>query len=164
MIVVADTSPLLYLARLGLLDLLPPLYGSVTVPTTVWRELTEYRPDAPGVAELLGATWITVDASADLDARLPALEAEIDPGEAAAITLALLLHAELVLVDDRDGRDVAVAHGLAVRGTLGVLTTARERGLLAALRPVLDDLRAAGFRVHRTLYEAALRRVGEHEG
>lgn len=164
MIVVADTSPLLYLARLGLLDLLPQLYGSVTVPTAVWRELTEYRPDAPGVAELRSSAWIAVDASADHDERLPALEVRLDPGEAAAITLALILHAELVLVDDRDGRDVAVAHGLAVRGTLGVLTTAREMGQLVALRPVLDDLRAAGFRVHRALYEAALRRVGEHEG
>lgn len=124
MIVVADTTPPLYLARIGLLDLLRDLYGTVVVPTEVWRELVEYRPDAPGVAELRAARWVRVDPGADASPLLAELEDEIDRGEASAIALALPRRAEIVLVDDGAGRRAATRRGLLPRGTLGVLATA----------------------------------------
>ena len=164
MIVVADTTPPLYLARLGLLDLLRTLYGTVVVPTEVWRELVEYRPDAPGVAELRAAPWIRVDPGADASPLLAELEEEIDRGEASAIALALLRRADVVLVDDGAGRRAATRRGLLPRGTLGVLVTARERGLLPALRPVLDRLRGEGFRVDAELVRRVLISVGEETG
>lgn len=165
MIVVADTTPPLYLARLGLLDLLRQIYGTVVVPTEVWRELTVYRPDALGAAEVRAAPWIVVDSGSDTSSLLVELEEEIDRGEAAAIALALLRHADLVLVDDGDGRRAATTRGLLARGTVGVLVTARERGLLPRVRPVLDRLLAEGFRIDADLVRRVLIGVGEdHEG
>lgn len=48
-----------------------------------------------------------------------------------------------------------------MRGSVGLLISARERGLISALRPVLDALTQAGFRMDRNLYRAALEIVGE---
>jgi len=47
--VVADTTPLLYLSRIGQLELLNALYHQVFIPVTVWHEAVEARPSAPGV-------------------------------------------------------------------------------------------------------------------
>ena len=55
MLVVSDTTPLLYLARVGRLDLLREIYAEVVVPQTVWDELVEARPDAPGVLAVRAA-------------------------------------------------------------------------------------------------------------
>jgi predicted nucleic acid-binding protein len=59
-IVVADTSPLIYLSRAGVLDLLQALYGEVVVPRAVWTEAVDRRPSAPGLDALKKASWIRV--------------------------------------------------------------------------------------------------------
>ncbi len=160
-LVVADTTPLLYLARLGLLDLLERQYRRVLVPRTVWEELVVARPDAHEVAALRAASWMEIDPGADGSAQMLTLADDLDAGEAAAIALALLRHADLLLIDDLDGRRAATACGLAIRGTIGVLVEARRDGLLPALRPVLDQLALSGFRLDERLYRAALEAVGE---
>ncbi len=60
MIVVADTTPLLVLARIGRRDLLRDLYAEVLVPRAVYDELVERRTTAPGVDALREASWIRV--------------------------------------------------------------------------------------------------------
>jgi predicted nucleic acid-binding protein len=82
-------------------------------------------------------------------------------GETAAILLAESLHADLLLIDERPGREVAQERGLAVRGTLGVLVQARQSNVLPALKPVLDSLVAEGFRIAPALVRQALEHVGE---
>lgn len=156
MLVVADSSPLVYLSRVGVLDLLATAFGEVVVPGAVWAEVVDARPDAPGVSALQAASWLRVDRR-----DLPPADLGLDPGETAAILLAELLHADLLLIDERAGRGVAEGRGLVVRGTLGVLVQARERGALPALRPVLDALVGEGFRIAPALVAEALRRVGE---
>jgi uncharacterized protein len=79
----------------------------------------------------------------------------------ARFTLAALLGAKLVLIDERKGRAIARERGLNVRGTLGVLVEARQEGHITSLRSALDDLRAQGFRVALALVSEALQRVGE---
>lgn len=161
MIVVADTTPLLYLSRIGLVALVNRVHGEVVVPETVWRELVISRPGAPGVAELLGAHWIRVTDEAERKGVDSALAEELDPGEAAAISLAALLHADTLLIDERRGREVARRYGLRIQGTLGILVAARRSGALVAVRPALDALTTAGFRVSSVLIAEVLRMVGE---
>ena len=156
MLVVADSSPLIYLSRVGVLNVLATAFGEVLVPATVWAEVVDARPDAPGVGALRSASWLHVD-----DRALPAEDLGLDPGETAAILLAEALHADLLLIDEQAGRIVAEQRGLLVRGTLGVLVQALEAGALPALRPVLDALAAEGFRLSPLLVAEALRRVGE---
>ena len=156
MVVVADASPLIYLSRVGVLDLLSVLFGEVVVPRAVWAEVVDQRPSAPGLDALKSARWIRV-----IDSELPTTDLGLDPGETAAILLAEGLHAELLLIDERMGRRVAEARGLVVRGTLGVLVQARRTGALTALRPVLEQLVGDGFRISPALLREALAAVGE---
>jgi predicted nucleic acid-binding protein len=160
-IVVADTTPLLYLSRVGHVELLRVLYQQLIVPATVWQEVVGARPDAPGVDLLRSAPWIVVSDRAERAGVEPALEEALDAGEAAAITLAELLSASVLLIDERKGRAVARARGLTVRGTLGVLVEARRLGHIASLRIAIDALRAQGFGVAPVLVSEALRQVGE---
>src|SRR4026209_1085584 len=90
-----------------------------------------------------------------------AINLGLDPGGAAAILEAESTGADLLLIDERVGRRVAQERGLAVRGTLDVLVQARQSGVLAALKPVLDTLVAEGFRIAPTLIREALAHVGE---
>jgi len=155
-LVVADSSPLIYLSRVGALHLLPALFEDVVVPRAVWDEAVERRPSAPGVDALRHARWLRV-----VDEPSPQSDLGLDPGETAAILVAESLRADLLLIDERVGRKVAQARGLAVRGTLGVLVHARRRALLPALKPVLDALVAEGFRIAPALIRESLAHVGE---
>lgn len=161
MIVVADTSPLVFLSRIGRLELLRALYPEIVVPATVWHEAVVARPEAGGVELLRNANWVVVSDEAERTGVEQSLEEALDPGEAAAITLAVLLNAEVLLIDERKGRAVARERGLSVRGTLGVLVDGRRAGHLASLRAELDELLARGFRVAPALVGEALRQVGE---
>jgi hypothetical protein len=155
-LVVADSSPLIYLSRVGLLQILPALFRNVIVPRAVWDEAVERRPAAAGIDRLREASWLRV---VDDPPREPDLG--LDPGETAAILLAESLRADLLLIDERLGRKVAQERGLVVRGTLGVLVEARQSGVLPALKPVLDTLVAEGFRIAPALVREALAHVGE---
>jgi uncharacterized protein len=117
--------------------------------------------DAVGVEALRAAVWIVVSDRAERTGVDHSLEEALDAGEAAAITLALLVGATVLLVDERKGHAAARDRGLNVRGTLRVLVEARLAGHVPSLRVMLDALRAEGFRVAPPLMAEALRRVGE---
>jgi predicted nucleic acid-binding protein len=132
-LVVADSSPLIYLSRVRLLHILSALFGDVVVPRAVWNEAVERRPSAPGIESLRQARWIRI-----VDDPSPSAELGLDPGETAAILIAESLHADLLLIDERRGREVAQERGLPVRGTLGVLVQARQSEVLPKLKPSLS--------------------------
>jgi predicted nucleic acid-binding protein len=152
--VVADTTPLIVLAGVGMLDLLPHLYDAITIPDAVRDELragAEPHPDF----ELL--PWLTV-AAVEPDAEL---RDALDSGEAAAITLAIRLGARAVLLDERRGRRIAQARGLPVVGTLGVLLAAKQAGLVREIRPTIDAMIAQGRRISPDLRDRVLAAAGE---
>lgn len=55
MTAVADTSPLLALANLDLLRLLPELFDRTLIPPAVLVEAAVRRPDAPGARAITDA-------------------------------------------------------------------------------------------------------------
>jgi predicted nucleic acid-binding protein len=98
----------------------------------------------------------------DLRNPLPALvAAALDLGEAAVIQLALETAARWVAIDDWKGRRAALATGLRVTGSLGLLGRAKQVGLLPAVRPVIEAAIAQGIRYHPNLVREVLRAVGE---
>jgi predicted nucleic acid-binding protein len=158
-VVVANTTPLIALAWLARLDLLPTLFGRVHIPQAVHDEI-HHNPAAIGVAELSEAPWlVVVPVSNALAVAL--LSDQLDAGESEAIVLAHEMEAGLLLMDERRGRRRAVQSGLTVSGTLGILITAHQRGLIGPLRPLLDRLRELPFHMSETLYADVLHRVGE---
>ncbi len=144
MIVVADTSPINYLILIKEIDILPKMYGSVVVPQTVREELV--RASAPQLVR----SWLD-HLPIWLEVRSPVAVpdsslAKLDAGERDAITLATELHADQLIVDDREGRREAERRGIPVIGTLGVL---REAAILKLLdiRVVAERLQATSFYV-----------------
>jgi hypothetical protein len=150
-VVVADTSPLIALQRIDQLGLLKALFEEVLVPPAVAREL------AP---RLTLPAWIHERALQQPIAR-EVLRASLGPGESEAISLALEIHADQLILDERAGRRVAEALGLRVAGVLGLLVLSKQRGLIPAVRPHVDVLLATGFRADPDLVELILWRAGE---
>jgi hypothetical protein len=161
MIVVSDASPVIRLAIVGRLELLRLLYGTLVLPRTVHREIVEDGVGLPGASEIEGASWIEVRDVADL-ALVAALQKHLDEGEAEAIALAVELKPDLLLMDEKRGRDEATRRGIRLIGILGTLAEAKRRAILPEIRTILDDLRdKAGFRISPALYARVLQDNGE---
>ena len=139
--VVSDTSPLNYLILIDHINLLPQLYGRVLIPESVLDELS--ASETPQLVRNWAKnlpSWIEVSPAPTNDAGLTRLHA----GERDAILLALSVHADAVLLDERRGRQEAENRGLKVIGMLGVLVAAHERGVID-LVATIDALRQTNF-------------------
>jgi predicted nucleic acid-binding protein len=154
MIVVSDASPLNVLVRIGYVDVLHELFGSVIVPPAVASELSHAStPEVVRTWLAQAPNWLTVRAPSYIDATL-----EMDDrGEVEAISLAVELKADLLLADDRKARRIARGRGLAMAGTVGVLELASARNMLN-LRDAFDRLRQTDFRVADRILLDALSR------
>ena len=155
-LVVSDTSPLLNLALIDRLDLLQSQFSDVTVPQQVWDELTEGEDGLEALRELRenGFLHLVEVERSDLFVEL---FHELDLGETAAICYAVEENADLVLLDERDGRRVARRHDLNVTGVIGILLRGANTGAVD-LEHELDALREAGFWISDDLYEQILSR------
>ena len=117
--------------------------------------------DDQGQNSLNLRTGFPVRQVADTD-LLSLLKNELDHGEAEAIALAKEIKAKLILLDERDARRIAKSLGLTVLGTVGILIQAKHTGKIASLQATLDLLMSkAQFRISDSLYNLALRTVGE---
>lgn len=139
MIVVADTSAISNLLTIGHDWILRELFGVVIVPPAVESELRIWHPELPA--------FITIKSPQNPGVS-PAFAQALDRGEIEAISLALEIHANLLLIDERKGRAEAHRLGIKITGLLGVLLEAKETGLLDRLSPILDELiTSADFRI-----------------
>ncbi len=145
MIVVSDTSPICYLLLIGEIELLPQLYGQVLIPQTVQQELANERSPAVVQAWIsqppkwLVIQTVNVPSDSGLD--------NLDLGERAAIILAEQRGANLVVLDDLLGRQVALSRQLRVTGLLGVLDEAARQKLV--------DFSGAIARLQQTTFRAS---------
>ncbi|MGB9180492.1 MAG: hypothetical protein WCB68_14765 [Pyrinomonadaceae bacterium] len=153
MIVISNTTPLNYLVLIGQQDLLARLFKRVIIPRAVWAELqSEGTPESVSAWLANQPEWLEVrEANLPVDAALSTL----DQGEQEAILLAQELEADLLLMDDKDGRFEATRRNLAVVGTLGVLDKAAEREMLD-LPEVLARLGQTSFRASTELINSLL--------
>jgi predicted nucleic acid-binding protein len=158
-IIIADSSPLIGLARIGHLSLLPRLARRIIAPKAVWAEVTGARSDAPGAAEVANQTWIEVK-EADPMVVAPLLIL-VGRGEAEAIALAQNEPSSVLLMDDLRARKLAERLRLRRMGTVALLGLARRENLIAKLKPSLDALVSNGIFIRPELIAAALREVDE---
>jgi predicted nucleic acid-binding protein len=166
MVIVSNTSPITNLAAVGHIDLLRLLYGSIIIPEQVYNELIgKGGPNNPGAAEAQAGTWIETRQATDTAFVQRLQRLGLDAGEAEAIVLASELNADLLLIDEKDGRQVAASFGVPHIGLLGVLLNAKAQSLIPLVKPTLDALLAGApgpqFRLSRKLYIAALQQAGE---
>ena len=148
-LIISDTSCLIALGRIGRLEILQSLFGSVLVTSIVAAEYGNYLP-----------AWIEI-----MDPRNQVLVREIagriDEGEASSIVLATETQNSKLIVDDLPARRIAKAFAVNIIGTLGVLIEAKKQGILPSLRDAVDALQTAHFYLSADLVSIALRDVGE---
>ena len=154
--IVINTGPLISLARIGCLEILPGLPYEFVCPEQVRRELDE--------GETAGHPRVVPEGVEVVSLARPISRvslAALDPGEAAVIQLATELSIPLVAIDEWKGRRAALAAGLSVTGSLGLLAKAKLLGLLTSLKPLLTKAVAEGIRYHPELVRRVLEAVGE---
>lgn len=140
MIVVSDTSALTALFLIQKLELLPDLYGSVIIPTTVMQELLLLETNLGyDLTIIKSAAWLLTIPIKD-EPLFQKYRRVLDEGESQALVLVKEFAADLLLIDEMRGRAIAKSQGIPHTGVLGILLSAKSKGLLPAVQPIMDDL------------------------
>lgn len=160
-LVISNASPIMNLAIIGRLDLLREFFSIVYVTQGVWKETVIDGENKSGVSEIKNAKWIKV-VTIEETPLLQLLLKDLDIGESETIAYAIENKNALVLLDEEDAREIADLYGIEKTGVIGILMRAKLEGKISLLRPVMDELRNnAGFWIKDSLYEGALKTVGE---
>jgi predicted nucleic acid-binding protein len=153
--IVCDTTVLLYLGRLDRADILHALFEPVYVPEQVMLELDMGRLLRRDTIDPRHLAWaVPVPVPQALIDRLPANR--LGTGERAVIAYAYAFGNCIAGLDDRQARLLANALGTQVVGLLGILLRAKQEGIIASVRPLLDAAIDQGFRLTDDLYRDVL--------
>jgi predicted nucleic acid-binding protein len=144
-----DTSSLIFLGKIGRLEMLRELYAEVVVTKAVVLEHIIPLPD-----------WVKVTQPLHLHYQ-ELLEQSIDRGEASIIALAMERKGCVVSLDDLKARKLAKSLGLRVTGTLGLLHKGKMAGLIPSIRETLTQLKSVDFRVSEEVETEVLWMSGE---
>ena len=153
MIVVSNTSPINYLILIGQINLLPKLFGQITIPPAVYSELSDALAPPPVQAWIATPPdWLKIHPVSQLRNATVAL---LDAGEGEAILLAQQLNADLLLLDDMKARRNATERGLVITGILGILDQAATMKLIA-LPAAVQNLKSTSFWASDSLLQKLL--------
>jgi predicted nucleic acid-binding protein len=153
MIVVNDTSAITSLLQIGQEALLHKLYGEVLIPETVQEELLEAHTALP--------VFVCPARVLNLE-EVHRLSIELDLGEAEAIALAKERHADVLLLDEAEGRRVALRERVPIIGLLGVLIQAKQTGHIPSARKLVTERETvAAFRLSEEVKAEAFRKAEE---
>lgn len=159
MIVICDTSPICYLLLIEQIQILNQLFNQITIPSAVQKELLAEQTFSQIQAWIADPPpWVSIQPVSQLLDNLPS---NLGPGEQEAISLAVRLQANLIILDDWDARQAALSQGLTVTGLLGVLYRAGTQGLLDFYNSI-DRLQQTSFRASPALIQQFLEKYSNH--
>lgn len=156
---ISNTSPLLYLYRIGLVEWLPKLFVETWIPSAVREEFNEGLRRGYDVPDPDAYSWLQV-----VDPRsTPSewLSLDLGAGELAAMALALENPTRVVLLDDMLARRTARAAGLTVWGTLKILLEGKAQRLTDRIEPLVDGLSESGMWISAEIRQRILVLAGE---
>jgi len=155
--IVSNSTPLIALSRIGKLELLREYFNELHIPKEVYDEVVTRGGVLCGAMEIKDAEWIKVEKVTNKIA-VESLCTDVDKGEAEAIILAKERDAELLLIDDYAGRELAKRFGLNITGTIGLLLLAAEDKKIN-LKETIDDLISSGFWLSKKEYDKIVSRT-----
>lgn len=156
---VINASPLIFLSRGGILDLLQLLDDEILVPSAVAVEIQQRGTNDPTVLALTQTNWLVVVETPPTPEIIQSWD--LGKGESSVLTWAYTHPGTEAIVDDLAARRCAAVLEIPVRGTLGLVLTAKQRGKIPAARPVLNNLRSLGMYLSDSVINQALALVGE---
>ena len=159
MIVISDTTPIISFLKINRLDLLEKLFGTVQISKGVFAELTD-NPQYQNEAEIVRASDFiqVIDKIDENYVSLLRRSTGLDLGESEAIYLSDGGKADLLLMDEVRGREVAVRMGIKIMGTIGVLGLAYEDSLISKeeIKKAIEILRDSSRHISERLYKQLL--------
>jgi len=166
MIAVINASPLIYLSKLGIIEILPKLFTRIITTRTVKQEVLQEKtaPEQAILSEVFGS-WLEVE-KADEKIVKKLTELQIHKGEAEVIAIGRELLAKekstVVIIDDLLAREIATSLGLTVTGTIGVLLKATKEKVIVRkeCQTLLEQLiTSTSFRLSARVYAKILKEI-----
>ncbi len=155
--VVANTTPLISLASIGKLELLKDVFGEIIIADAVYNEIKAKQ--GYGYSEI-DTDYIKVQSIKGIAYRDFLLN-QLDLGETETIILAKEIDADFVIIDENIAYKIAKSSELNVVRTLSILLRAKEKGLIPALKPLLDEMIIKGRWYSQRVYKTILEQAGE---
>ncbi len=163
--IVSNSSPLIYLAKLKKLSLLKVLFKEILIPHEVYEEVVISGKEGKFIDALIVERakeegWLRIGKPLEKK-ELKAFGEDIDEGEIAAIVLAKKQNADLLIIDDASARTIAQSFGLRVKGTIFVILTAYKKKILTKeeVKRLMKQLISEGFRISLELYAQVLEEI-----
>ena len=150
---------MIILNKIGKLDILREMYGSVIVPQAVYKEVSAKSDSACRC--IIGMDWIHIQNILSIENK-KMYKARLHDGEVEVMILAQEIGGDvLTVIDDNAARKTARYLGIKVTGTLGVLMKAKSLGYIESVRDSIASMRQAGFYIGTELERLVLHKVGE---
>ena len=156
MTAVFNTSPLIFLAKLGYLEKTLSLFQMVAIPKKVIKEISVKDDEAnEKVLKIKNHSNVNFGLATKLVKLYKALNERLGQGESEAIALAVELNADVVILDDFAARKAAMELGLKVKGTLGIIKKLLEENKIKIedINKLYETLKKIGFRVRREIFK-----------
>ncbi len=157
--VVVNASPLIFLSRGHHLDLLRHFGRRILVPQSVVTEIQRKGPDDVTTRMRHEIPWLECVPDASVPDTIR--EWGLGAGESSVLAYAFQEAGTEAVIDDLAARKCAACYAIPVRGTLGIVLAAKNRGYIPSARDIMNDLIRGGMFLSRDLLNAALRKVGE---
>ena len=163
MIIISDTTPIISLLKANQLELLQKLYKTVLVPRAVYRELTENPAYIKEAEVIKNVDFLSVVAIENMKSvEVLRSVTGLDEGESEALIMYDEQKADLLLMDEHKGRNIAKQLKVRYIGTAGILMLAYDKGMIQAstVKECIDLMLANGIRLGKSICNTVMLHVG----
>lgn len=160
--VIVNSTPLIALCHVNQLGVLKSIYGEITIPQAVYKEISVKKDSICKKQVEAALDWIHVEHIQNEMAKAM-YKTQLHEGEVEVMILAKETEADLVIIDDANAKKHARYLGLPVTGTLGVLIKAKDRGFISELKPILEEMVAKNIFLSDKLINMCLQQVNESD-
>ena len=147
-LVIPDTSCFILFTKIDFLNILQETFDDILTTDEVIKEYGT------------SLSWVTVRNDYDKN-TYQKLRKTFGPGESSCIALAQKEDDPLLIIDDKRAKRVAQEIGIECMGSIGVLIVAKRKGVITAIRPIIDEIAKTDFRISERIIRIALELVDE---
>ena len=158
--VILDTTPILTLLKVSKFSLLKEIYRKIIIPEGVYQEI-EIGKNKEYYINLAELEWVKIEKIKNKQAIKYLVD--LDKGEAEVIILAEEINSDIVVIDEKIGREYAKQNNLNLTGTLGILIKAKNKGLIKAIKLLIDEMQNKGVWLNDKLIKSVLKITGENK-